>query len=64
MSTSAVLCNRPQCTVCGLPVSLETSKVDERGKAVHEECYLLKITRHEAVTKKLMAHGATNTQAT
>jgi hypothetical protein len=30
------------CTVCTMPISLETSKTDENGKAVHEECYVRK----------------------
>ena len=47
MTTNSVLSDRPQCPVCGLPVSLETSKADERGKAVHEDCYLLKINLHD-----------------
>jgi hypothetical protein len=37
----------PICPVCNLPVSLELSKADERGKAIHEECYLLKIHLHD-----------------
>ena len=28
------------CCICAKPVLLETSKTDERGKAVHEECYV------------------------
>jgi hypothetical protein len=27
------------CRICGMPVSLETCIVDERGHAVHELCY-------------------------
>jgi hypothetical protein len=27
------------CWVCGKPVDLQTTKTDDRGKAVHEECY-------------------------
>jgi hypothetical protein len=33
----------PICSICNRPVKLETSKIDEAGKAVHEGCYLLKI---------------------
>lgn len=33
------------CCICAQPVSLETSKTDERGNAVHEECYVRKIIR-------------------
>ena len=27
------------CWICNKPVDLETTKADDRGKAVHEECY-------------------------
>lgn len=37
--TSAVCC-----AVCGEAVPLEYSKTDERGKAVHEECYVATTT--------------------
>jgi hypothetical protein len=30
------------CCICAGPIPLETSKTDERGKAVHEECYVRK----------------------
>jgi hypothetical protein len=30
------------CCICAGPIPLETSKIDERGKAVHEECYVRK----------------------
>lgn len=30
------------CGICAEPVSLETSKTDECGKGVHEECYVHK----------------------
>lgn len=29
-----------RCSICGNRVPLETSKTDERGSAVHEECYV------------------------
>jgi len=28
-----------KCSICGWSVTLELSKTDERGKAVHEPCY-------------------------
>jgi hypothetical protein len=31
------------CDVCGRTVSLEYCNTDERGDAVHEECYLRKL---------------------
>ena len=33
----------PLCLVCKTPVPLETAKTDERGEAIHEECYVLKV---------------------
>jgi hypothetical protein len=36
---------RPECVICKESVPLEESKVDEYGKAVHEECYVFKLTR-------------------
>jgi hypothetical protein len=33
----------PSCCICNTAVSLETSKTDEHGQAVHEECYVLKV---------------------
>jgi hypothetical protein len=38
----------PNCSVCERPVQLETSRVDELGKAVHEECYVLKVKQRTA----------------
>jgi hypothetical protein len=31
------------CWICGNPVQLEKCKTDEDGRAVHEECYSMKI---------------------
>jgi|tagenome__1003787_1003787.scaffolds.fasta_scaffold20743136_1 hypothetical protein len=31
------------CRICSGPIPLETSKTDERGKAVHEDCYVRKM---------------------
>jgi hypothetical protein len=31
---------RAACHICGLPLDLETCKVDENGKPVHEACYV------------------------
>jgi hypothetical protein len=38
----------PTCSICNKPVKLETSKADELGKAVHEGCYLLKVSVKKA----------------
>jgi hypothetical protein len=40
----------PRCSLCERPVLLETSKTDEYGKAVHEECYALKTRLKQATT--------------
>jgi hypothetical protein len=34
----------PSCGICNDPVPLETSKTDEYGQAVHEECYVLNLS--------------------
>jgi hypothetical protein len=41
----------PTCVICHQPVSLETAKTDERGRTVHEECYLLKLKLSMVTTK-------------
>jgi len=43
----------PICPLCNQPVVLETSKVDEHGRAVHEDCYALKVTLHQATLPPL-----------
>ncbi|MGD1077215.1 MAG: hypothetical protein ABR881_02745 [Candidatus Sulfotelmatobacter sp.] len=30
------------CCICTVPLPLETSRTDERGQGVHEECYVRK----------------------
>ena len=37
----------PRCCICNAPVLLETSKTDEYGQALHEECYVLKLCVNE-----------------
>ena len=34
----------PGCSLCNQPVPLENAKTDEYGLAVHEECYVLKLS--------------------
>jgi hypothetical protein len=34
----------PECAICKKCVKLEESKADEYGQAIHEECYVAKIT--------------------
>ncbi len=43
------------CRICGKPVPLETAKTDEAGKAVHEECHVLKLRLVQA-TKDIDRH--------
>jgi hypothetical protein len=38
------------CGICNKPVKLETSKVDELGKAIYEGYYLLKVSLRRATT--------------
>ena len=46
--------SNPLCCICNKPVPLETSKTDEHGRAIHGECYLLKLhLRHAAKVPKL-----------
>ena len=48
MSTSLFLRytrpRQPSCPICNKTVALETAKTDEDGHAVHEKCYLDKIS--------------------
>ena len=37
------LLEAPGCKICGMPVCLETCKIDEYGRAVHENCYVEKL---------------------
>jgi hypothetical protein len=34
-----------ECVICRESVKLEESKTDEYGKAIHEDCYVSKLTR-------------------
>jgi hypothetical protein len=34
----------PHCSICRKPVALETSKTDEDGDTIHEDCYIARIT--------------------
>jgi len=40
------------CFICGQPVPLETSKTNEYGRAVHEDCYILRIKLEQATTSE------------
>jgi len=40
----------PPCCICSKPVPLETSKTEEHGLAIHEECYFLKLSLQRATS--------------
>jgi hypothetical protein len=40
----------PACPICNKEVLLETAKTDEDGRALHEECYLLKLNLKRSTT--------------
>ena len=42
-SAQLVLTKAFSCNICSAPIPLETSKTDEHGKAVHEDCYVRKM---------------------
>ena len=43
------------CSICGKPVDLETAKTDDDGKAVHEECYVLRLAPKQATQSQQSA---------
>jgi hypothetical protein len=40
---------QPSCPVCNEAVTLETSKTNEDGKAIHEECYVARVCEKQTV---------------
>ena len=36
------------CSICNEPVDLKTTKTDDHGKAVHEDCYIMMHSRTNA----------------
>jgi anti-sigma regulatory factor (Ser/Thr protein kinase) len=51
----------PGCCICNSPVPLETSKTDENGQAVHEECYVLNVcAARELLTDRASTLGPAN----
>jgi len=57
----------PCCCICNDPVPLETSKTDEYGQALHEECYVLKLGLKDKwyvlklwLNADCLSHGGTN----
>ena len=52
---------RIHCCICSGPVPLETSNTDERGRSVHEECYVRKtISRSRTVNAIHLAESWLN----
>jgi hypothetical protein len=55
----------PSCRICNDPVLLETSKTDEYGQAVHEECYVLNLSlKAEFLNRRRSLPGPANRHAT
>ena len=53
MPLRAILSRRPQfqtCSVCNEAVEVKTSKVNELGRLIHEDCYALKEDLKKATT--------------
>lgn len=44
------------CWICGNNVSLEESKTDEHGNAVHEECYIIRVSLQSASQTTVRPH--------
>jgi hypothetical protein len=40
----------PTCSICNEPVELETTRVNQIGEPVHEECYAIKLNLEKATT--------------
>ena len=40
----------PACPICNKEVQVETAKTDEVGRALHEECYLLRLNLRRSTT--------------
>jgi hypothetical protein len=45
--------NPVTCVICNKPVSLETTRIDEHGLPVHEECYAFRIRQELPPSKKI-----------
>ena len=42
-STKSLYHSELLCPICDHPIPLEAAKVDESGRAFHEDCYVLKV---------------------
>jgi hypothetical protein len=45
------------CWMCGKPVSLETCKTDQHGKAVHEQCYVAKVKADGVASRRKLSEA-------
>ena len=50
--TVHVISSEVNCSICHKPVELAIAKTDEYGRAVHEDCYLLKLVIESMDVKK------------
>jgi hypothetical protein len=50
------------CFICGKPVPLESANTNEYGRAVHEECYVLRMKLEQA-TKPVRKSSETSASA-
>lgn len=48
---SRSLHNVLSCSICRQPVPLETAKTDGNGRAIHEECYIMSLSRETAASR-------------
>jgi hypothetical protein len=44
------------CRICHKPVPVETAKTDWEGQAIHEECYVISVSRKSAVSRTKRTH--------
>ncbi len=58
MTTPLPLPSLPTCPICHKPVSIETSKTDENGHAVHEKCYVSQVVpkKHPKSATQCLGH--------
>ena len=43
------------CSLCNMPINLQTAKVDDKGKAVHADCYMRVVTEKHTDTPNSQA---------
>ncbi len=48
--------NYPICPLCSEHIELETANTDEKGKAVHEECYVAHIIEQTRTRMGVFPH--------